>query len=100
MFNFWKKKKGSTSVFVQNNKPKDATYILIQGKELEVGDVIIHKHARCLVTHCNPGKGAGSFDFGEYIAVRANKLTGQVGFLEHEFWTYENCPVILEVNED
>ena len=78
-------------------------YILIEGKDLVVGDIIIHNHERFCVTSCGHGAGAGSFDFGEYVWVKGYFI-GPKGWklfrgrTKEEFWTYKECPVIKEAS--
>ena len=92
----FKWKKQPRPEYIENKKPTGSTYHLIWGRDLKIGMVIVHNNQRCVVYSISPGKGAGSLDFGEYIAVQARKLTGQVGHLDVEFWTFENCPMIEE----
>lgn len=94
MFGLWKKQ--PQPEYIQNTKPENATYDIVLGEDLKVGDIIIHNYQRCVITSLSNGKGAGSLDFGEYISVVANKLTGQVGHLTLKFWVFEDCPVIVE----
>ena len=94
----WNRRKKQRPAYIENNKPKDATYKIVLGQDLKVGDIIIHNHQRCLITSVSLGGGSGSFDFGSYVPVYAQKLTGQLGFLDMDFWTFKNCPVIMEVS--
>ena len=90
----------SVWVFRENHKPKNATYKIVLGQDLKVGDIIVHNHERCLITSVSLGGGSGSFDFGSYVPVYAERLTGQLGFLSVDFWTFQTCPVIVEVSDE
>ena len=79
---------------------KEAKYKIVLGQDLKVGDIIVHNHERCLITSVSLGGGSGSFDFGSYAPVYAQKLTGQLGFLSVDFWTFQTCPVIVEVSDE
>lgn len=97
---FWNKKKtGKVPRFVQIPHPKEAVYKVVLGKDLSVGNIIIHNYQRCLITEVSQGRGAGSFEFGEYVGVVADKLTSWSNAKSVDFWTYENCPIILETVE-
>lgn len=103
----WFKKKEQRPVYIENHKPKNATYKIVLGQDLKVGDIIVHNHERCLITSVSLGGGSGSFDFGGYVPVYAERLTGQLGFLSAEvsigkvdFWTFQTCPVIVEVSDE
>ena len=97
IFGHGKPIKKEKAVFVESRKPANAKYKIVLGKDLKVGDIIVHNRQRCVITFCHQESGAGSFDFGDgYISVHAKRLTGQVGFLEQEFWTFPECPTIVE----
>jgi hypothetical protein len=96
----WGKKKEQRPVYIENHKPKNATYKIVLGQDLKVGDIIVHNHERCLITSVSLGGGSGSFDFGGYVPVYAERLTGQLGFLSVDFWTFQTCPVIVEVSDE
>lgn len=101
---FWNKKKEKKRekppTFINCPKPKGATYKMVWGKDLSVGDIVVHNYQRCVLTSVSRGRGAGSFDYGEYVSVIANKTTSWSNSREVDFWTYENCPVIVEVDNN
>ena len=97
---FKKKEQIPVPVYIENHKPKNATYKIVLGQDLKVGDIIVHNHGRCLITSVSLGGGSGSFDFGDYVPVYAKRLTGQLGFLDVDFWTFQTCPVIVEVSDE
>lgn len=94
------KKKEQRPVYIENHKPKNAAYKIVLGQNLKVGDIIVHNHERYLITSVSLGGGSGSFDFGDYISIYAERLTGQLGFLSVNFWTFRACPVIVEVSDE
>lgn len=81
---------------LENAKPENATYKLVTGQDLKIGDIIVYNHERLVITSVYLGSGAGSFDFGEYVLGYAQKLTGQLGVIE--FWTFRTCPMIVKVS--
>ena len=44
-------------------------YSLVLGKELKIGDRIIHNYCSFIITNYGFGKFAGSIEFGEYICI-------------------------------
>mgnify|MGYP003396224233 CR=1 FL=1 len=70
-------------------------YEIVLGKDLKIGDVIVHNCHKIIITNVSPGKGAGSIDFGEYISIKAIHPTSWNPFKKNlEFWTYNNCPLV------
>jgi len=72
-------------------------YTIVKGKDLKVGDIIVRDGSRHVITSCESGSGASSYDFGEYINVYAQRLTkSQPPLWEPAFWTFRECPMIVE----
>lgn len=67
---------------------------VILGKDLKVGDIIVHDFQRMLVKSCVKGAGAGTIEFGVYISVVCELLYNDEEF---NFWTYQECPMIKEM---
>ena len=93
---FGKQKKQVKPVYRRNTKSDNAQYKIVLGKDLKVGDIIVHKNERVLITSASKGGGSGSFDFGTYLPIKAERLTGQEGYLAVDFWTFVECPTIVE----
>jgi hypothetical protein len=89
-------KQSKKPVYRQNTRPDNTQYKIVLGKDLKVGDIVVHKNERVLLTSVSEGGGSGSFDFGTYVPIKAEKLTGQEGYLTVDFWTFVDCPTIVE----
>ena len=76
---------------------KRIMYEVILGKDIRPGNTIIYNSSKALVTSVRIGGGAGSFDFGTYILVKA--VNHKNANYRIEFWTFENCPVVKEIDE-
>ena len=76
---------------------KRIMYEIILGKDIRPGDTIIYNSLKALVTSVAIGNGAGSFDFGTYIIIKAVNHKNNDSRIE--FLTFENCPVVKEIDE-
>lgn len=75
---------------------KDEAYIIVRGKELAPNDVIIHIGERFVINSMGFGRGAGSFDFGEYIWVEG-KWANSTSSRKEEFWLLRESPIVKAV---
>lgn len=65
---------------------------IVLGKDLKAGDVIVYDSAKVVVVECTPGKGAGSFDFGEYVSL---KVARSYQDIVDTVWTFAECPIVV-----
>ncbi len=69
-----------------------AKYEITYGKNLQVGDIIIHEYKRCLVFYSSEGEGASSA-WGNYISMKVKDLEN---WEDLDFWHFTDFPVIRE----
>lgn len=72
-------------------------YKIVLGKDLQVGDRIVHNCNLLTIISVSPGKHAGSLNFGEYIAVSAHDNIRDV---IQDFWTYQECPMVVLIPQE
>lgn len=60
---------------------------IVTGKQLVAGDNIVNQGVRVAIKDCGPGKGAGDFEFGEYVWIKPDNGSS--------FWLFENSPIVL-----
>jgi hypothetical protein len=85
------------TVTISYNGMERIMYEIILGKDIRPGNTIIYNSSKALVTSVHIGSGAGSFDFGTYILIKA--VNHKNNDYRIEFWTFENCPVVKEIDE-
>lgn len=81
--------------------PPNEKYIIVRAKELLSNDVIIHNGLRFSIEKCGCGKGAFSYDFGDYFWVEGKFInTHPLDPKPNKtFWLFQNSPTIKCVNE-
>ena len=80
--------------------PENETYIIIKGKEIQINDIIIYLGMRFRVFGFGLGKGAGSFEFGEYVWLEGEFINTNPTDSQpiKRFWLFENTPVVKCIN--
>lgn len=69
-------------------------YEIVLSKDLKIGDIIIHNGGIILINQIYMCIGAGSFDFGEYISVKATNCGTYPSDGLFDFWLYRELPVV------